>query len=219
MCAGLCPTYWTTFGIAERNRNGSCPMHEWDHPHVIFPLFAPHGGCWPPKGEKTRPNPGYARMQNMAWIGPRVAEKSLTEQTNKHTVKQIPRPSLERMTGNNLYELLSVVVLFWWRCRYLPEDCTNTVPWFVGYRQVQFAYELKILLSHSWSFEIKLLSKIFYTVGLNMCLSCTTKETFSIEYWRDLEMWVKSHSRSLNIVLIIVSIALSCIVFELFDSE
>ena len=60
-------------------------MHEWDHPHVIFPLFAPHGGRWPPKGEKTRPDPGYARMQNMAWIGPRVAEKSLTEQTNKQT--------------------------------------------------------------------------------------------------------------------------------------
>ena len=28
MCAGLCPTYWTTFGIAEKNRNGSSPMHE-----------------------------------------------------------------------------------------------------------------------------------------------------------------------------------------------
>jgi len=40
-------------------------------------------------------------MQNMALIGPRVAEKSLTEQTKKHTVKQIPRPSLyERMAGN-----------------------------------------------------------------------------------------------------------------------
>ena len=26
--AGLCPTYWTTFGIAEKNRNGSCPQHE-----------------------------------------------------------------------------------------------------------------------------------------------------------------------------------------------
>ena len=76
-------------------------MHEWDHPHVIFSLFAPHGGRWPPKGEKTRPDPGYARMQNMSWIGPRVAEKSLTEQTNKHTVKQIPRSSLyERMAGN-----------------------------------------------------------------------------------------------------------------------
>ena len=101
MCTGLCPTYWTTFGIAERNRNDNCPMHEWDHPHVIYPLFAPHGGRWPPKGEKTRPDPGYARVQNMAWIGPRVAEVSLTEQTNKHTVKQIPRPSLyERMAGN-----------------------------------------------------------------------------------------------------------------------
>ena len=32
LCAGLCPTYWITFGIAEKNRNGRCPMHEWDHP-------------------------------------------------------------------------------------------------------------------------------------------------------------------------------------------
>ena len=105
MCACLCPTYWTTFGIAERNRNGSCPMHEWDHPHVIFVSFCPHGGRLPPKGEKTPPDPGYARMQNMAWIGPRVAEKSLTEQTNKHTVKQIPRPSLyERMAGKKHWQ-------------------------------------------------------------------------------------------------------------------
>ena len=31
MCTGLCPTYWTTFGIAEKNRNSSCLQHEWDH--------------------------------------------------------------------------------------------------------------------------------------------------------------------------------------------
>ena len=149
MCTGLCPTYRTTFGIAEKNRNGSCPMHEWDHPPIFWVFNSPSprpqgpmdptgGGtsadivrtqiifgvnpctrCWdiaqkppkcknspltpivtkisfasfplaggrqPPKGEKTRPNPGYARMQNMAWIGPRVVEKSLTnKQTNKHT--------------------------------------------------------------------------------------------------------------------------------------
>ena len=149
MCAGLCPTYWTTFGIAEKNRNGSCPQHEWDHPQFFEFLTPPppaprgrwipqgkgHVGrhcpytnniwcmdpctrCWdiaqkppkcknspltpivtkisfasfsarrgrqPPKAEKTRPNPGYALMQNMAWIGPRVAEKSLIEQTNKQT--------------------------------------------------------------------------------------------------------------------------------------
>jgi len=29
-------------------------------------LFPPAGGRQPPKGEKTRPDPGYARMQNMA---------------------------------------------------------------------------------------------------------------------------------------------------------
>ena len=28
--------YWTTFGIAEKNRNGSCPMHEWDHPPIFL---------------------------------------------------------------------------------------------------------------------------------------------------------------------------------------
>ena len=32
------------------------------HIYVIFPLFAPHGGRWPPKVEKTRPDPGYACM-------------------------------------------------------------------------------------------------------------------------------------------------------------
>ena len=53
MCAGLCRTYWTTFGIADKNRNGSCPMHEWDHPHVISPLFAPRGSLTPKKGEDT----------------------------------------------------------------------------------------------------------------------------------------------------------------------
>ena len=75
---------------------------------MSFSLFCPpSGGRRPPKGEKTRPDPGYARTQNMAWIGPRVAEKSLTEQTNKHTVKQIPRPLLyERMTGKKTVKLI-----------------------------------------------------------------------------------------------------------------
>jgi len=57
-------------------------------PEFHFPLFCPPGGRWPLKEEKTRPEPGYARMQNLAWIGPRVAEKSLTEQKNKQLVRQ-----------------------------------------------------------------------------------------------------------------------------------
>jgi len=70
-----------------------------------LPLFPPAEGRQPPKGEKTHPEPEYARMRTLARIGLRVAEKSLTEQTNKqtnkHTVNQIPRPSLyERMAGN-----------------------------------------------------------------------------------------------------------------------
>jgi len=41
MCTGLCPTYWTAFGIAEKNRNGSCPQHEWDHPQFFEFLTPP----------------------------------------------------------------------------------------------------------------------------------------------------------------------------------
>jgi len=55
MCAGLCPTYWTTFGNAEKNRNGSCPMHEWDHPPFFEFLTPPSPpsprGRWTPEGE------------------------------------------------------------------------------------------------------------------------------------------------------------------------
>ena len=57
MCAGLCPTYWTTFDIAERNRNGSCPQHEWDHPQffefLTTPPPAPQGPMDPTGGEGT----------------------------------------------------------------------------------------------------------------------------------------------------------------------
>ena len=41
MCACLCPTYWTTFGIAQKNRNGSCPQHEWDHSQFFEFLTPP----------------------------------------------------------------------------------------------------------------------------------------------------------------------------------
>ena len=33
-----------------------------------------------------------------------------------------------------------------------------------------------------------------------MCLFCTVTETFSVEYWRDLEIWVRGVSRSLKMV-------------------
>ena len=50
MCAVLCPTYWTTFGIAEKNRNGSCPMHEWDHPQFFEFLTPPPPALQGPMG-------------------------------------------------------------------------------------------------------------------------------------------------------------------------
>jgi len=136
ICAGLCPTYWITFGIAEKNRNGSCPIHEWDHRPIFWvfnsPSPAPQGpmgttggggtsadivptppkcknspltpiatkisfapftarrGRQPRKAEKTHPNTGYARMQNLAWIGPRVAERLLTEQKTYSRINTSP---------------------------------------------------------------------------------------------------------------------------------
>ena len=43
----------TTFGIAEKNRNGSCPMHEWDHSQFfafLTPPPPPPRGRWAPQG-------------------------------------------------------------------------------------------------------------------------------------------------------------------------
>ena len=50
---------------------------------ISFAPFSARVGPPTPKGEKTRPDPGYARMQTLAWIGPRVVEKSLTEQNKQ----------------------------------------------------------------------------------------------------------------------------------------
>jgi len=56
-----------------------------------------------------------------------------------------------------------------------------------------------------------------------MCLSCTVTDIFSVEYWRDLKMWVRdrhctkitpfdrSHTSSSSIV----TVAVSCIVSEI----
>jgi len=44
------------------------PIDSHSNENFICLFFRPPGGRQPPKGEKTRPDPGYARMQNMAWI-------------------------------------------------------------------------------------------------------------------------------------------------------
>jgi len=54
MYACLCHTYWTTFGNAEKNRNGSYPMHEWDHPPFFLfltPIPSAPRGRWTTEGE------------------------------------------------------------------------------------------------------------------------------------------------------------------------
>jgi len=65
---------------------------------------------------------------------------------------------------------------------------------------------------------------------VTMAVSLAISEIFSVNEWRDLEIWVWGGSRSLKMApfdrpcttvygFAIVSIALSCTIFELFDVE
>ena len=65
---------------------------------------------------------------------------------------------------------------------------------------------------------------------VNMAVSVTVCEIFSVKEWFDLENQVRGHSRSLKMAPFgrphatfywsaIVNIALSCFIFELFDVE
>jgi len=40
----------------------------------------------------------------------------------------------------------------------------------------------------------------YWSAIVNIALSCTIFELFDIEYYRDLEIWVRGHSRSLKLV-------------------
>jgi len=64
-----------------------------------FPLHPPAGGRQPPKRENTHLEPEYSRMQNLAWIGPRVVEKSLTK---KRTNGKKTYSKTNTSTGNNV---------------------------------------------------------------------------------------------------------------------
>jgi len=40
----------------------------------------------------------------------------------------------------------------------------------------------------------------YWSAIVNIALSCTVYELLDVEYYRDLEMWVRGHSRSLKVV-------------------
>jgi len=66
----LCPIYWITFGNAERNRNDSCPMHEWDHPpffEFLTPLPPPLGADGPQRGKRHVGR--HSPYTNKIWCG------------------------------------------------------------------------------------------------------------------------------------------------------
>jgi len=64
---------------------------------------------------------------------------------------------------------------------------------------------------------------------VNISLFFTMTEIFSVEYWRDLELWVRGSLRSLKMAPIdrsytfywsaVVTISLSCTIFELFGVQ
>ena len=65
---------------------------------------------------------------------------------------------------------------------------------------------------------------------LTIAVSLAISEIFRVKEWPDLEIWVWGHSRSLKMARLdrpcmtfyysaIVTIALSCTIFELFDVE
>jgi len=67
----------------------------------------------------------------------------------------------------------------------------------------------------------------YWSAIVNITLSCTVFELFDVEWYRDLEIWVRGHSRSFNMVPFeslvrfpirlpsIVTMALSCINSEI----
>jgi len=72
----------------------------------------------------------------------------------------------------------------------------------------------------------RLYATFYWSAIVNIALSCTIFDLIDVEQYRDLEIWVRGHSRSLKLVPFkslgaisyspsIVTMALSCIVCEI----
>ena len=93
---------------------------------------------------------------------------------------------------------------------------------------------LNILQTHSRSFEVTLLHRScvssYYYFNDTMSVCCTVSEIFSVKQWRYLATRCRGRSRSLKMAPFdtpyttfywsaIVSIAVCCTIFKLFDVE
>jgi len=87
------------------------PIDSYSNENFTYPFFHPRGPLTPKRGEDTSgtrlgPHAKFG-VNRPAGCG-EIVDKKRTKKQKKHTVKQIPRPSLyQRMAGKNGFGILN----------------------------------------------------------------------------------------------------------------
>ena len=72
--------------------------------------------------------------------------------------------------------------------------------WFTGRQEDETINFCWVTQGHSRSFEMTPSNRVS-VCHYSLSLSFTVSETFNVQWWRDLEFWVRRHSKSLKMVL------------------